>query len=1267
MGILPRMAEELFQQLDQLPHQGEALVSLRILELQAEVWRDTLGAVLLPAAEQSGAPGMVQSPGGSHSLHGAASVQVRSAGEVLALLGAATAARATASTRHNTNSSRSHLVCQISLHLPDAEPSTLTVVDLAGAESAPAAVQETGGATPHQGAADLGGGAVAQRRRRRARVSAGINTSLAALSNVLRALAADRPHVPLRASKLTRLLAPALLGSGACTLVVCASPSDVRRSETRASLRFAATARRVKPRNTRHRAAPVPGHSTSSALEPELQRLVGPLHAAQVLGAESGPAAPAARPGTGAFGASDPVPSDALGQGPEPLPVPKPTPQPWHMTEAVSPVALSTPPRRSSAQDAPGPVRAVSPPSSPTAALAEEVARIDARIAEVRAGLLDGGRAPSPPQVDTLRLDEDRLLQSRIESEVKRRPVWATPAASPDAWLHASTRDTAYSPYLDSTLRPSGHHFSTLSPAPTPRAASVRTTYCETGELKPPTPVHQASQYELHTIRLQAGPLGAHLAPRFRAPGAQPGPDATGAAIASLEPYSAAAGMLRAGDVVAVVNGASALHMPFAGVVEVLGSAARGLPRPGQPGSAAQPLVLTVLRRASAADADEGQTQADRSDDGEAPDNLAPPRSPSPLAPAPGPARTAGLTAGAALRALLASKSPRRRSDTPTQARVVPGSPPPGEMAVAMDPVQRAVAVAAAAKMMQQLGEGAGAPGAEHAPGDVAALAAQAASIAARVSRKAPPQHEPAVVPPATDEPPRSTHAAPGRRELWQHAESVPLHNRDNGRLQSLLQAAEAVITARRQGDRPHQARTSHQSSQNSQPAPASPAQDVQTVLTDGLFVPRPGAALSRAPPPATSDVELLLQAMERELAPPPHVLRTTGTTPPPSEDRVRQAPATEAEGVSGAGTHSAPLETASPAERGGGAGERPGHVASEGPSMDEQDAQQGATPPSKVPAGGDSDGASDCRSTLATPPPPAAPLTPPRAVQALLHGAGADDLATLGPAARHALTLTLPDRTPSPEAPEDTEHAAAASTPTSAAPPPAQPPHAHAGDSGGETDSLGSLGTSSPSAPTTPSATAALSVAQRLHGLREGGSDSDSPLSELPGRLPSDLDSSVDMSADGAAAVAQTPPSTARADAVPLDEFGQPLQGLDLLQQTHSAVEVRFTAPPLKLRLEATGVDEEDGLELGAAVKEVSADCQAHGVLDEGDLLAQVTIHPNDGGDEVSYELLDVGYADIMDLLKTAARGLRKQRMQVTLLAFRAPPQGQQSPQPAP
>ncbi|XP_054554140.1 kinesin-like protein KIF25 [Talpa occidentalis] len=78
------------------------------------------------------------------------------------------------------------------------------------------------------------------------REAACINRSLAALADVLGALAARRGHVPYRNSRLTHLLQDALGGDAELLLVLCVSPCAQHVAETLQSLGFGARARQAQ-------------------------------------------------------------------------------------------------------------------------------------------------------------------------------------------------------------------------------------------------------------------------------------------------------------------------------------------------------------------------------------------------------------------------------------------------------------------------------------------------------------------------------------------------------------------------------------------------------------------------------------------------------------------------------------------------------------------------------------------------------------------------------------------------------------------------------------------------------------------------------------------------------------------------------------------------------------------------------------------------------------------------------------------------------------
>ncbi|NWS37028.1 KIF12 protein, partial [Probosciger aterrimus] len=135
----------------------------------------------------------------------------------------------------NRHSSRSHALLTIhirSRNVSIACPSrqgTLCFVDLAGSER----VKETGSSGELSVEAN------------------NINRSLLALGHCISMLAkprGKRTHIPYRDSKLTRLLARSLGGSGITLMVACISPSSRCLSETLSTLHYASRARRVTTR-----------------------------------------------------------------------------------------------------------------------------------------------------------------------------------------------------------------------------------------------------------------------------------------------------------------------------------------------------------------------------------------------------------------------------------------------------------------------------------------------------------------------------------------------------------------------------------------------------------------------------------------------------------------------------------------------------------------------------------------------------------------------------------------------------------------------------------------------------------------------------------------------------------------------------------------------------------------------------------------------------------------------------------------------------------
>jgi len=137
--------------------------------------------------------------------------------------------RHVASTKMNSQSSRSHLILQItvsSFDFTSKQSSTgkLTLVDLAGSERI-AKTEATG---------------------QRLVEAAAINKSLSALGQVFGALRQSLPHIPYRNCKLTHLLQDSLGGDAKTCLFINASPAESNLPETIGSLKFGAAIRTIE-------------------------------------------------------------------------------------------------------------------------------------------------------------------------------------------------------------------------------------------------------------------------------------------------------------------------------------------------------------------------------------------------------------------------------------------------------------------------------------------------------------------------------------------------------------------------------------------------------------------------------------------------------------------------------------------------------------------------------------------------------------------------------------------------------------------------------------------------------------------------------------------------------------------------------------------------------------------------------------------------------------------------------------------------------------
>jgi hypothetical protein len=207
---------------------GEAAAARRRLEVERKVRRDARAfsvASSAAARRASRAASSVAVVG--NEPRGLCWVEAATADELVAALRGAIAKRSSGSTESNEHSSRSHAVLWVDVQVAcpgKVSRGRWTLVDLAGSERL----------------------AKSRSAGLRADEARAINRSVAALGNVVAALAANRPHVPFRDDTLTRILQPSLAGGALVCVVTCVAPAAATAEETLGALLFAQRAREAK-------------------------------------------------------------------------------------------------------------------------------------------------------------------------------------------------------------------------------------------------------------------------------------------------------------------------------------------------------------------------------------------------------------------------------------------------------------------------------------------------------------------------------------------------------------------------------------------------------------------------------------------------------------------------------------------------------------------------------------------------------------------------------------------------------------------------------------------------------------------------------------------------------------------------------------------------------------------------------------------------------------------------------------------------------------
>ncbi|TVU48335.1 hypothetical protein EJB05_07969, partial [Eragrostis curvula] len=216
-------------------------VAISYLQLYLESVQDLL------APEKTNIPIVEDPKTGEVSLPGAAIVEIKDLEHAFQILEIGEANRHAANTKMNTESSRSHAILTIHLQrssrikeetsssfsndvqdiVPDDLPlvlkSKLLIVDLAGSERI-----DKSGSEGHM-----------------IEEAKFINLSLTSLGKCINALAENSPHIPIRDSKLTRMLRDSFGGTARTSLIVTIGPSARHYSETSSTIMFGQRAMKV--------------------------------------------------------------------------------------------------------------------------------------------------------------------------------------------------------------------------------------------------------------------------------------------------------------------------------------------------------------------------------------------------------------------------------------------------------------------------------------------------------------------------------------------------------------------------------------------------------------------------------------------------------------------------------------------------------------------------------------------------------------------------------------------------------------------------------------------------------------------------------------------------------------------------------------------------------------------------------------------------------------------------------------------------------------
>jgi kinesin family member 11 len=228
-GIIARSVNQIFETLEKGGNEFSVRVSH--LELYNEELRDLLNTTNKGLKLYEDA-----SSGGKVVVHSLEEKMVYTPQDIFDILQRSWEERRTAETEMNKNSSRSHCIFSITIHMKEASPEgedlikigKLNLVDLAGSENI--------------------GRSGADKVQSRKQEACMINKSLLTLGRVITALTDGLLHVPYRESKLTRLLQDSLGGTTKTCIIATISPASGSIEETLSTLDYAHRAKNIKNR-----------------------------------------------------------------------------------------------------------------------------------------------------------------------------------------------------------------------------------------------------------------------------------------------------------------------------------------------------------------------------------------------------------------------------------------------------------------------------------------------------------------------------------------------------------------------------------------------------------------------------------------------------------------------------------------------------------------------------------------------------------------------------------------------------------------------------------------------------------------------------------------------------------------------------------------------------------------------------------------------------------------------------------------------------------